>query len=210
MLAPYAQNSVYLPISLILGGLSLDARDGCDRIQVGRREWGHPFQRSAPRECTEGGAEGSPDFQLVEEFGARSIFVTTGSPTGSGREGLPDLRHVGADQRPGFHEYRHRFGRHIGNAGCSARRLGAGHHGRRAGSGSAVKRRSIHDYAGRSGRAHHSDDDQGSFRDHAVLLAQRPVQCSPTVGAVTDKPSQETLNTRRGAPWRSRQVRHGR
>jgi hypothetical protein len=207
MLAPYAKNSVYLNV-----GVSLDGRNRRDRLQMGRRERGDSFQRSTPRECTEGGAEGSPDFQRAEDFGARTIFVTFGSTTRSGGEGLPDLRHVGADERPGIHEYRHRFGRHIGIAGCSAWRHRARHHGRRAGSGRAVERRSIHDYAGRSGRAHHSDDDQGSFGDHTVLLAQRPVQRSPTVGTVADQSGesdQATLNTRRGAPGRSQQVRRG-
>src|ERR1700753_1586881 len=62
MLAPYAHHPVYLNVS----GLH-----GCHRrhrVQVGRREWGDPFQRSAPRECSESGAEGSSDFQCSEDF----------------------------------------------------------------------------------------------------------------------------------------------
>jgi hypothetical protein len=207
MLAPYAQNSVYLN-----AGVGVHGRGRCDRVQMGRREWGDAFQRSTPRECTEGGAEGSPDFQCAEDLGTGSTCIPTGSPTRAGGEDLQDLRHVGADQRSGLHEYRYCFRWHIGIAGASAWRHGARHHGWRARSGSAVDGWSIHDYAGRSGRAHHSDDDQGSFGDHAVRIAQHRVPCSPGIGAVTHEPGQsdqKTLNTRHSAAWRSQQVRRG-
>src|SRR5882757_1612872 len=89
MLAPYANTDVYLNVS------GMHGRDRRDRVQMGRRKRGNSFQRSAPPECSEGGAEGSPDFYRSEGDGAHAVVAAF--PIAAHGEGLYGLRDVGAD-----------------------------------------------------------------------------------------------------------------
>ena len=200
MLAPYAYHSLYLNVS---GERSSVRRV---RVQVGGREWGDPFQRSAPRECSKGGAEGSPNLQCSEDD---LDAFTSGDARAAGGEGLSVLQYVGADQRPGLYEYRYGFGRDFGSAHRSAGRHGGRDDGRRARSGSAGQWRPIYDYSRRSGRAHHTNGREGCLRGHGVFFSERDIPRSSAVAAVADESDQKTLNPHRGANWRSRQVRHG-
>ena len=201
MLAPYAYNSVYLNVPSVHG------RDGHDRVQMGRRERGDAFQRSAPSECSEGGAEGSPDLHRSEGDGADAVVAAF--PIAARGEGLYDLRDVGADGRPGLHEHRYRFSRCDSSAGRATGRYGGGYDGRCTCSGSTEQWRPVYDYTGRSGRAHHSDGDQRPHRHYGVLVAGRDVPRSPALAAVADESGQKALAASRSA-LRHRQVRLGR
>ena len=112
-------------------------------------------------------------------------------PHAAGGEGLSELRHVGADQRPGLPEYRHRFCRNVGPAGRTARRYRARDDGRRTGSREcrpmAVNLR-FHRWIGASTPFRWWCKDPSGTT--AVLVAQRDVPRAPAVAAVADESDQ--------------------
>ncbi len=191
MLIPYAQNPVYLPILLI--GPRLHGRCSGDRVQMGRRGWRRSLQRSAPRKCSKGGAQGPSDLFRSEDLGTDAVLQLQASRAQVFGSRVPELRGVRAGERAGFpeHGYRHRrcdgsTGRAAGRyRGCDARRSTCS---RRAG-----KRRAVHDLARRPGHTLYSNGGQGSRWHYSVLVAGRDLLRSTTFIAIANESRQTTL-----------------
>jgi hypothetical protein len=203
MLAPYAHNSVYLPILLI--GLRQHGRRSGDSVQMGRRGWGGALQRSAPRECSKGGAEGAPDLFLSKNLRAGAVLpeYSSAQVVGSGVSELLGLR---AGERAGFLEHGHRDRRCNGSTGraagryrgCDARRITCPR--------SAGDRRAVHDLTRRPGHTHYSNGGQGSRWHYGVLVGARDFLRSTTFVTVADQSRQTTLTVLRS---RRSRVRRG-
>ncbi len=94
------QNPVYLPILLI--GPRLHGRCSGDRVQMGRRGWRRSLQRSAPRKCSKGGAQGPSDLFRTEDLGTDAVLQLQASRAQVFGSRVPELRGVRAGERAGF------------------------------------------------------------------------------------------------------------
>jgi hypothetical protein len=203
MLVPYAHPAVYL---------NVDCLHGCrfsDRVQVGRRERCRPLQRSAPRECSEGGAEGAADLYRSESsIRTAATCPEPGAQPGSRVSELFDLR---ADERSGVHEHGH------GHSGCydttrsSARRHCSRNARRATRPGRAGEWWRIHDLASGPGYALDSNGRSGSERRDCLPVTRSDLPRPSTFAAVTNSTRPTTLRAPRDAlrrgTWRSRVCR---
>jgi hypothetical protein len=194
MLVAYAHNPVYLNVPRV--------HDRCsgDRVQMGRREWCRPLQRSAPRECSEGGAESTANLFRSEDVGADAVLQDSRAEVVCSR--VSELLGLRTGERAGVLEHGHRQRRCDDSTCCTARRYGGCDARRTTRSRCAGERRSIHDLTGRPGRALNSNGGQGSSGRHGVLVGVRDLLRSTAFPAVTHQ-SCQTLTAVRDA------LRHG-
>ena len=202
MLVPYAHLSIYLNV------VSLYGRRRSYRVQVGRREWCRPLQRSTARECREGAVESAADLFCSQDSSA----CAASSPTGGFkvRSRLSDLRRLRAGKRPGVHE-------HIdGHRWCadstrgSARRHCDRDTRRTARPGCPGQRRSVHDLTRGQRHALDSDDGSGSVGRDGLFVGRRDLPCASTIGAITDSTHPTTLTAPRDALRRGTRRSRGR
>jgi hypothetical protein len=192
MLASYAYAPVYLNVARLHG------RCLGDGVQVGGRQRCGSLQRSAPRKCPEGGAEGAADlFRSKDLFDTGTILPELGTQACAG---VPELLSVGPDERSGVHEHIRGNCWSVSRAGGATRRLGRRHSRRAARAGCAGERRTIRDFASGSRHAYHPDGGEGSVRRHSLLVGVRDVPCSPAVRAVTHESRPTALKIVRGPP----------
>jgi hypothetical protein len=201
MLLSYAQVSVYLNIGG-LHGLCLG-----DRVQVGRRDWRRPLQRSATRECREGAVEGAADLYGSQDSGATA---TTGQAGAQARLRLSELRNLRADKRPGVHEHvRGHCGRDGTTHGTTGRHRSRNTR-RPARSGRAGQWRPVHHLTGGQRYTLDSDDSSGSVRRDLVFITRRDLPRNTTFAAVTDPANPTTLTAPRDASSRGTRRCRGR
>jgi hypothetical protein len=193
MLVPYAHNPVYLNVPRV--------HDRCcgDRVQMGRREWCPPLQRSAPRECSEGGAESTANLFRSEDVGAATVLQ--GAEVVCSR--VSELLGLRTGERAGVHKHGHRQRRCDDSTWCTAGRYRDCDARRTTRSRCAGDRRPVHDLTGRPGHAHNSNGGQGSSGHHGVLVGFRDFLRSTAFRAVTHQSCQTTLTAVRDA------LRHG-
>jgi hypothetical protein len=195
MLVAYAHNPVYLNVPRVHG------RCSGDRVQMGRREWCRPLQRSASRECSEGGAESTANLLRSEDVGADAVLQDSGAEVICSR--VSELLGLGTDERAGVLEHGHCHRRCGNSTSCTAGRHGDCDARRTTRSRCAGERRPIHDLTGRPGRALNSIGGQGSSGRHGVLVGVSDLLRSTAFRAVTHESYQTTLTAVRDA------LRHG-
>jgi hypothetical protein len=195
MLVAYAHNPVYLNVPRVHGCCS------GDRVQMGRREWCRPLQRSAPRECSEGGAESTANLFRSEDVGADAVLQDSGAEVICFR--VSELLGLRTHERAGVLEYGYRQRRCDDSTCCTAGRYGGCDARRTTRSRCAGERRPIHDLTGRPGRALNSNGGQGSSGRYGVLVGVSDLLRSTAFPAVTHQSDQTTLTAVRDA------LRHG-
>jgi hypothetical protein len=202
MLVPYAYVSVYLNVGSLHGGCR------GDRVQVGRREWRRPLQRSAARECGESAVEGAADLYSSQASSGTAATPQTGSVQTRSR--LSELHNLRANKRPGVHEHGHGHcrcdGATCGSAGryrnCDARRA--------ARPWRAGQWRSIQHLTGGQGHALDSDDGSGFVGRDRVYVTRRDLPRTTAFTAVTDPAHPTTLTALRDALRRGTRRSRGR
>ena len=202
MLFAYAQVSVYLNVVSLHGCLP------GDRVQVGRREWRRPFQRSAARECRESAVEGAANLFGSQDSG--EAVATCQPGTIQARSRLSELRNLRASKRPDVHEHGHGHCRRDG-ATCSSSRRHCGRDSRRpARPGRAGQWRSVHHLTGGQRHALDSDDRSGSVGRDCVYVTRRDLPCTTAFAAVTYPAHPTTLIAPRDALRRGTRRSRGR
>jgi hypothetical protein len=200
MLVAYAHVSVYLNVGSLHG-----CRFG-DRVQVGRREWRRPLQRSTARKCRESAVESAADL-----FGSQgSSGATSQAGSVQVRSRLSELRNLGANKRPDVHEHGHGHCRCVGATGGSARRHCSRDSRRAARPGRAGRWRSVHHLPGGQRYALDSDDSAGFVGRDCVYVARRDLPCTAAFAAVTDPAHSTTLTAPRDALRRGTRRSRGR
>ncbi len=172
--------------------LVLHGRRGGDRVQVGGRRRCHPLQRSAARERTEGGAEGTTD--VCRSEGSKYTLATPRYRFQT-NAGVSELRRVSTHPGPGVHEYRHRHrGRHH-PTDCPTGRFSGCNTRWSARAGCAGKWRSVHHLACRSGHSLDPGVSSGSNRRQCMHLGGGDFPRTAALVAVADTTRETALTS---------------